>query len=290
MRLVVRAGSITDTWHCVTPPASKGKASGRASFAVTFLAVSPTQHSLAYLGIDTGGTFTDFVLVSEGALTIYKTRSTPAEPSRAATVGIDALGVPSDAAVVHGTTVATNALLERRGARTALVTTAGFEDVLQIGRQNRRHLYALEYEPIPPLVDVGLRLGVVERVGVGGEVVTPLTDEEVRRVAEHVAELGVDAVAVSCLFSFLAPEHEQRLGEALERIDGLFVSLSSDVFPEFREYERSSTTVINSYVGPSCRATWGSSRRPCAGRCASCNPRAAARPFTSRSASRCALS
>ena len=246
----MRAGSITDAWHRVTPLVPEGKAGGRASFAVTFLAVPPTQRSLAYLGIDTGGTFTDFVLVSGGALAIYKTRSTPAEPSRAAMVGIDALGVPSDAAVVHGTTVATNALLERRGARTALVTTAGFEDVLQIGRQNRRHLYALEYEPIPPLVDVELRLGVVERVGVGGEIVTPLTDEEVRRVAEHVAELGVDAVAVSCLFSFLSPEHEQRLGKALERIDGLFVSLSSDVFPEFREYERSSTTVVNSYVGP----------------------------------------
>ena len=202
------------------------------------------------LGIDTGGTFTDFVLVQEGQIAVFKTRSTPSDPSIASVEGIRALQTPPNAEVVHGTTVATNALLQRRGARTAVVATAGFEDLLQIGRQARSDLYALEYEAPVPLAPAELRLGAVERVGADGEAALALSEAEVERVAREVRALGVEAVAVSLLFSFLGPEHERMLGAALARQEGLFVSLSSEVLPEFREYERTSTVTVNAYVGP----------------------------------------
>ncbi|MCE2469641.1 MAG: hydantoinase/oxoprolinase family protein [Dehalococcoidia bacterium] len=202
------------------------------------------------LGIDTGGTFTDFVLLREGRVTVFKTRSTPSDPSLASVEGIRALETPPDAEVVHGTTVATNALLQRRGARTAVVTTAGFEDLLQIGRQARSDLYALEYEAPVPLAPAELRLGVAERVGADGAPALALTEAEAERVAREVRKLGAEAVAVSLVFSFLRPEHERMLGDALARQDSLFVSLSSDVLPEFREYERTSTVTVNAYVGP----------------------------------------
>ncbi|MDE2764910.1 MAG: hydantoinase/oxoprolinase family protein, partial [Chloroflexota bacterium] len=202
------------------------------------------------LGIDTGGTFTDFVLLREGRVTVFKTRSTPSDPALASVEGIRALQTPLDAEVVHGTTVATNALLQRRGARTAVVATAGFEDLLQIGRQARSDLYALEYEAPAPLAPAELRVGAAERVGADGEAALVLTEAEAERVAQEVRNLGAEAVAVSLLFSFLRPEHERMLGAALARQDGLFVSLSSDVLPEFREYERTSTVTVNAYVGP----------------------------------------
>lgn len=202
------------------------------------------------IGIDTGGTFTDFVLVRDGALVTWKAPSTPDDPARAAVEGVVTLGSEAGA-VVHGTTVATNALLERKGARTALVTTAGFEDVLRLGRQARSELYALEYEAPEPLVAPGRSVGVAERVGADGSVVEALTDAEAQRVAEVLVALDVEAVAVSLLFSFLRPEHEQSLAAAIHRLlPEAFVSLSSDVLPEFREYERASTVAANAYVGP----------------------------------------
>ena len=203
------------------------------------------------VGTDTGGTFTDFVLMEADRLVVYKVPSTPAELSRAVATGLEALPLSPDTVVAHGSTVATNALLERKGARTALVTTAGFEDVLQIGRQARRGLYDLQYEPPEPLVPSGLRLGVLERVDAAGNVLREVSAEEVRRLVARLKVLEVEAVAVALLFSFLYPEHEEQLRLALEQMEPQpFISLSSEVLPEFREYERSSTVTANSYVGP----------------------------------------
>jgi N-methylhydantoinase A len=153
---------------------------------------------------------------------------------------------------VHGTTVATNALLERRGAKTGLLATAGFADVLAIGRQNRPRLYALDGERAPALVPSDLRLEAHERVAAGGDVVAELDESSVRAAAARLAAAGVEAVAISFLFSFLRPGHERRAAEILRSELGadVLVYLSSDVLPEFREYERTSTTVATAYVGP----------------------------------------
>jgi N-methylhydantoinase A len=212
-----------------------------------------------HVGVDTGGTFTDFVAldVSTGAIRTLKVPSVPADPARAVTEGLSRLGERygiEPAAIgrfVFGTTVATNAILERKGAPTALVATRGTRDVIEIQRQWRHRLFDLALQRPEPLVPRRWRLEAAERVGADGEVVTPLGDGEARRVAAAAAALGVESVAVSLLFSFLAPDHERRLRDALAReAPGLHVSLSSDVCPEFREYERTCTTVMNAYVMP----------------------------------------
>ncbi|MGH3993013.1 MAG: hydantoinase/oxoprolinase family protein, partial [Pseudonocardiaceae bacterium] len=153
---------------------------------------------------------------------------------------------------MHGTTVATNALLERRGAKVGLLATEGFADVLAIGRQNRPDLYALSGRRLSPLVPRERRFDVPERVGSDGNVLHPLDETAVKEVARALAEAGVEAVAVSLLFSFLHSGHEMRVGELVtaELGDEVFVCLSSDVLPEYREYERTSTTVATAYVGP----------------------------------------
>ena len=209
----------------------------------------------AKLGVDTGGTFTDFVwLDSHGRLRIHKQLSTPSDPSQAIVEGIRESALPPDSAVVHGSTVATNALLERRGARTALITTAGFGDVLAIGRQNRPDLYALVPQKPEPLVPSKWRFEIAERVTSGGVVQAPLDQGELDRLVDRLLAEGVESVAVCLLFSFLWPHHERRIREALIARIGdkhdLHISLSSDILPQFREYERTSTTVINAYVAP----------------------------------------
>ena len=207
---------------------------------------------MSRIGIDTGGTFTDFVWVDEaGRLRLHKEPSTPDDPSRAVVAGLAASGAPAAADVVHGSTVATNALLQRRGAPTALITTAGFADVLAIGRQDRPDLYALVPQKPPPLVPREWRFEVRERISADGAVVTPLDEASLAEVVERVAAAGVESVAVCLLFSFLRPEHEQRVGAALRRrLPGVHISLSSDILPEYREYERTATTVINASVAP----------------------------------------
>ncbi|MBI4234115.1 MAG: hydantoinase/oxoprolinase family protein, partial [Chloroflexi bacterium] len=208
----------------------------------------------AVVGIDTGGTFTDFVVLENGQMRVHKEPSTPSDPSRAVLRGLQVLGLlgAADAVVfVHGSTVATNALLERKGARTALITTAGFEDILEIGRQSRPALYDLMQERPPPLVPRELRFGVAERLDSTGKQVKSLTIEEAQQVAGRIWSAGVQAVAVSLLFSFLNPQHEALLKEALSAPgSSLFLSLSSEVLPEYREYERASTVAVNAYVGP----------------------------------------
>ncbi len=203
------------------------------------------------VGTDTGGTFTDFVMMEADRLIVHKTPSTPAELSRAVATGLEELPLSPDTVVAHGSTVATNALLERKGARTALVTTAGFEDVLQIGRQARHGLYELQYRAPEPLAPPDLRLGVLERVDAAGNILRDISAEEVQRLVARLRALEVEAIAVALLFSFLRPEHEERLRLAFGQLEPQpFISLSSEVLPEFREYERTSTVTVNSYVGP----------------------------------------
>ena len=207
-------------------------------------------------GIDVGGTFTDFAVLKDGQIIVHKLPSSPADPSRSILQGIEELGVGDDdsgegSLFVHGSTVATNALLEGKGGRTALVTTQGFEDVLEIGRQSRSELYDLMLERPPVLVSRELRHGIKERVDYTGAVLTSPSPEDLKAVAKAIEAAGVEAVAVSLLFSFLNPLHEEMLREALEQLGVKpFLSISSQVLPEFREYERTSTIVVNAYVGP----------------------------------------
>ncbi len=213
------------------------------------------------IGIDIGGTFTDFVVFdpANNRLKTFKLLSTPQEPEKAVLEGLEIiLGKQSisenttasrKANIIHGSTVATNALLERKGAMTALVTTQGFQDVIQIGRQNRAELYQLFIHQLPSLVPPELRLEVDERVDHEGNILATLQPVDVDNLVVRLQDLQVNSVAVCLLFSFLHPEHEQIIGERLRQA-GYAVSLSAEILPEFREYERTSTTVVNAYVSP----------------------------------------
>lgn len=208
-----------------------------------------------FIGVDVGGTFTDFYAfdVERGQERVYKTPSTPEDPAAAILSGLDALkelaAIPADdiGRFAHGTTVATNALLQRKGSPVALVTTEGFRDLLEIGRQIRPKLYDFKADNPPPLVPRQNRFEVAERIGAKGEIVRDLTDAAIAEAVERVRESG----AVGLLFAFLNPEHEDRIGTALQAaLPELFISLSSSVQPEFREFERLSTTVLNAYLQP----------------------------------------
>ncbi|MGD9893308.1 MAG: hydantoinase/oxoprolinase family protein [Dehalococcoidia bacterium] len=202
----------------------------------------------AILGVDVGGTFTDFLLWEDGRLRIDKRPSTPADPSDGVIDGLVAMGArPSE--VIHGSTVATNALLERRGARTALVTTRGFRDVLVIGRQARARIYDLHPTRPEPIVPDELRLEIDERVDSDGRILLSPTDDQIDEVLQTICDRGANSVAVSLLFSFLQPEHERRIA-ARARVRAMSVSTSHEVLPEYREYERTSTTAVNAYVSP----------------------------------------
>ena len=213
----------------------------------------------ARLGVDVGGTFTDVVILADGRLITAKVPSTPSDQSVGVLAGVEAADFDAGQldAFAHGMTVATNALLERRGARVALVTTEGFRDVLEIGRQNRPSLYDLTRDRPPPLVPRDLRFTVRERMGPEGEIVA-LDEDDLARAVADVREAEVEAVAVCLLFAFLHPEHERRVGEALrDELDGVHVSLSSEVLPEFREFERFATTAADAYLAPRLSAYLG---------------------------------
>jgi N-methylhydantoinase A len=199
------------------------------------------------VGIDTGGTFTDFVVLDGEELRVHKEPSTPDNPARAVLAGLRQILGDAIPDIVHGSTVATNALLERRGAKTALVTTRGFADVLEIGRQTRSEIYDLDVQKAPPLVPAALRLEVSERVGPHGDVIEPLAQADVDALAPALGD--VESVAVCLLHSYANADHERALRGALSQLD-VFVTASHEVLPEFREYERCSTTVVNAYVGP----------------------------------------
>ncbi len=201
------------------------------------------------LGVDTGGTFTDFVLCDGDRLEIHKVLSTPHAPEQAILQGIRELGLEGRALrLVHGSTVATNAVLEGKGVRTAYVTNRGFADVLSIGRQARRELYNLQPAAPPQPVPAELCLETGGRLGADGEVVEPLTEADCERLLERLDVLAPDAVAINLLFSFLDERFERLLETRLR--DKYFVSRSSDILPEIREYERGVATWLNAWVGP----------------------------------------
>ncbi len=215
------------------------------------MTTSKRSARMELVGVDVGGTFTDFVWLVDGRMVVRKVATTPDDQSRAVEAGLKALGVAEGAFISHGTTTATNALLEHRGARCALITTAGFRDVLAIGRQNRPHLYRLTQKRPLLLVPDDLRFDVPERISHEGDILTPLDEEAVRRIAVELNARGVESAAVVFLFSFRNPIHERRAGALIRDIaPQIGVSLSCDILPEYREYERTATTVINAYVQP----------------------------------------
>ncbi len=204
-----------------------------------------------WVGIDIGGTFTDFVVYSPvgQSLQRFKVLSTPSDPAEAVLQGLSQLPKHMNRHIVHGSTVATNAILERKGARTALITTSGFRDILLIGRQDRPQLYDLFPDLPVPLVPREWCLEMSERMDFQGNIVTPLQQDAVGPIVELLRSNDIQSVAVSFLFSFVNPVHERWVTNRL-RAEGFFVSASSELLPEFREYERTSTTVANAYVSP----------------------------------------
>ena len=213
------------------------------------------------LGCDIGGTFTDIVLRGAGTVRTLKVSSTPDDYSRAILDAVreieDVFGIPAREieAVVHATTVATNTILEHKGAKTALITTEGFRDVLEMRRLRIPVMYDLQYDKPAPLVPRRLRFELAERLGPRGEVKKPLDEAQAREVAKRLLEEGVESVAICLLHSYANAAHEKRAAELLrERLNGkVYVSLSSDILPEIREYERTSTAVVNAYIGPIVR-------------------------------------
>jgi N-methylhydantoinase A len=197
-----------------------------------------------HLSTDIGGTFTDFVIFEKGELRTFKLPSTPKNPALSVKQGLEMV---RPTILSHGTTVATNAVLERKGAKVALIITKGFKDILKIGRQNRPSLYDFTKTRPEPYVPQELCFQVDERVSANGEVLKNLNEKDLKEIQEGMKENEVEAVAVSLLFSFLKPEHERRIAEVLSNWP---VSISSEVLPEFREYERTSTCVFDAYVKP----------------------------------------
>ncbi|CAN5329802.1 hydantoinase/oxoprolinase family protein [soil metagenome] len=220
------------------------------------------------VGVDSGGTFTDVCLFNEndGRIEVWKVSSTPDDPSRGIAQGVaegmllvtpEAGAAPAAAVSYfgHGTTVATNALIQHRGVKTGLVTTDGFRDLLEIGRQKRPDLYDMQADKPPTLVARDLRHEVPERVRYDGTIDTELDEDAVRRAGRALKDAGVKAIAVSFLYGFIRPEHESRAVEILhEEHPDAFICAGHDVAPEFREYERLSTVVLNAYLGPVMRS------------------------------------
>jgi len=200
------------------------------------------------LGVDVGGTFTDFLLIEDGRLRAFKRPSTPGAPAQAVLAGIGEMSATPDE-VVHGSTVATNAVLERKGARTGLVTTRGFRDVLEIGRQVRPKIYDLEPQRSEPLVPRERRYELDERVDAAGNVLTTPTPEMIDAIVGRALADRVESLAVSMLFSYLNPAHERQVADCARGRE-IWVSVSTELTPEYREYERTSTTVTDAFLAP----------------------------------------
>ena len=211
------------------------------------------------IGVDVGGTFTDFSVfdLDTGRLINYKDSSTPEDPSRAIVKGVQDILAQEKADadqvsyLAHGTTVGTNALIEKKGAKLGLITTEGFKDTMEIGNQKRPSLYDLQAQKPVSLIPSGCNMGVKERILYNGGIDTPLDEEDARRVIRFLKHKGVQAIAVCTLFSFINPAHERRIKELIEEeFPEAYTTISSDLAPEFREYSRMSTTVLNCYLGP----------------------------------------
>ena len=211
----------------------------------------------ARLAVDIGGTFTDIVLLDGERRFVSKVLTTPRAPELAvidgtrSALGSAGLAFADIGLFVHGTTLATNAIIERKGARTALIATDGFRDVIEIADESRFDQYDINIVKTPPLVPRELRFTVPERLDVHGAVRLALDEQAVRQVAKRIADTGIEAIAVALIHAYANPAHEQRVGAILaELYPGISVSLSSAVSPEAREYERTSTTIANAYVQP----------------------------------------
>jgi len=201
------------------------------------------------IAIDTGGTFTDCVWVDRGRIRMLKVFSTPDDPSRAIAEALEKIGRRNPLILLHGTTVGTNTLLQRKGARVALVTTAGFEDVIEIGRQARPKLYDFFFDRIEPLVPADLRFGINERTSSDGVILQEPSPTDLRDLKARALEKKPEAIAISLLFSFANPKNENLIADALQEL-GVPLSVSHQILPEFREYERTSTVVVNAYLQP----------------------------------------
>jgi N-methylhydantoinase A len=211
----------------------------------------PRRSQPLRVAIDTGGTFTDCVWIDPATdqLRMLKVFSTPADPSQAIAAALAKIAGNKNLVLLHGTTVGTNSLLERKGARTALVTTAGFEDAIEIGRQARPQLYDFFFDGIPPLVPADLRFGIDERVSATGETLISPAPPDLQALAAKLSAKNPDSVAISLLFSFANPANELAVARALRQLQ-VPLSISAQILPEFREYERTSTVVINAYLQP----------------------------------------
>jgi N-methylhydantoinase A len=208
----------------------------------------PSKPLLA-VAVDTGGTFTDCIWIERGKLRMVKVFSTPEDPSRAIVEAVGRIGHEGPVLLLHGTTVGTNTLLERKGARVAFVTTAGFEDSIEIGRQARPKLYDFFFERVPPLAPAEMRFGIEERTTPEGEVLRAADAQQLKALTKLIAASEPQAIAISLLFSFANPANERAAAEALRAI-GAPLSVSSEILPEFREYERASTVLLNAYLQP----------------------------------------
>src|SRR3954464_14171046 len=204
------------------------------------------------VGVDIGGTFTDLVGCVDGRIVTSKTSTVPADPTRgvAESLKLAHCEMPALSELLHGSTIAINTVLERKGARTALITTRGFRDVYAIGRGNRIEAFNLFFHRPKPLVPRELTFEVSERIDAAGAVLTPLAEGEVQHLAETFAARGIEAVAVCFLHAYANPRHERRVGEILRSVaPDLFITLSHELVREYREYERTSTTALNAFVG-----------------------------------------
>src|SRR6266478_1107696 len=201
------------------------------------------------IAIDTGGTFTDCVWVERGRVRMLKVFSTPADPSEAIAEALRKVGAPDSLIILHGTTVGTNTLLQRKGARVALVTTAGFEDAIEIGRQARPKLYDFFFDRVEPLVPVERRFGIEERTASDGKILHAASRKELAPLLKRLREAHPEAIAISLLFSFANPNNESAVAQACRSL-ALPISVSHEILPEFREYERTSTVVVNAYLQP----------------------------------------
>jgi N-methylhydantoinase A len=209
----------------------------------------PQRPTTLRIAIDTGGTFTDCVWIDRGRVRLLKVFSTPANPAQAIAEAIQEIAPSASVTLLHGTTVGTNAILQRKGARVALVTTKGFEDAIEIGRQARPKLYDLFFEKVAPLVPASLRFGIAERTDSAGKILDQPTSEELEGLAENIRAQHPEAIAISLLFSFANPTNELAVEKTLQALN-IPLSISHKILPEFREYERTSTVVINAYLQP----------------------------------------
>ena len=205
-----------------------------------------------WLGVDTGGTFTDFVYFDGKAIRIHKVLSTPLAPEQAILQGISDLDVPHDGLqLIHGSTVATNAVLEAKGVKTVYITNRGFSDVLTIGRQARRELYNLMPKPGSPLIPADFCMQINTRLNAKGELLQALKQHDIHNLLDAIGKINPEAIAINLLFSFMDNKQEQEIQKQLiERFGDIFVTCSSDVLPEHKEYERGMVTALNAYVGP----------------------------------------